>query len=105
MPPRGEAEIEEIFPHPVDGEPVQVSSTWQRRAGRFTAAWQYDHLLPDGRVERCAAQVSHELLPVERYAEEFRAAGLSIETQYGDFDRSAYTESSPQLILLARAAA
>jgi len=103
LPRRADAEIEEIFPHPVDGEPVQVSSTWQRSAGHFTAAWQYDHLLPDGRVERFAAQVCHTLLPVESYIEEFRVAGLRIEALYGDFDRSPYHENSPQLILLAQA--
>jgi SAM-dependent methyltransferase len=103
LPQRAEVEIEEIFPHPMDGEPVQVSSTWQRSAGHFTHTWHYDHLLPDGRVERFSAQVRHTLLPTESYADEFRQAGLRIETLYGDFDQTSYTENSPSLIVLAQA--
>jgi SAM-dependent methyltransferase len=103
LPQRAETETEEIFPHPIDGEPVQVSSTWQRRAGYFTASWHYDHLLPDGRVERFTTQVCHTLLSVEGYTDEFRQAGLRIETLYGDFDQSPYTEDSPSLILVALA--
>ena len=101
LPRQMETETEEIFPHPIDGEPVQVSSIWQRRAEDFTASWHYDHLLPDGRVERFTAQVCHTLLPVEGYADEFRQAGLRIETMYGDFDQSPYTEDSPSCILVA----
>ena len=103
LPRRAEPEIEEIFPHPIDGEPVQVSSTWQRSATHFTISWHYDHLLPDGCVERFTAQVCHELLPVESYQEEFRNAGLRIEILYGDFDQSPYTENSASLIVLAQA--
>jgi SAM-dependent methyltransferase len=103
LPQRGDAEIEEIFPHPIDGEPVQVSSTWQREGGHFTASWHYDHMLPDGRVERITAQARHALLPAESYLDEIRQAGLRIETLYGDFDLSPYTENSPSLIILAQA--
>ncbi len=100
---RVEPEIEEIFPHPDDSEPVQVSSAWQRRGERFTITWHYDHLLPDGRVERFTAQVSHALQPLESWVNEFRDAGLGVEACYGDFDRSPYTEDSPDLVLLAKA--
>ncbi len=100
-----EGEIEEVFPHPADGEPVQVSSTWERRAGEVIISWRYDHLLPDGRVERFTAQACHTLTPVEQYRTEFRQAGLQIEALYGDFDRSSYTDDSPDLIILARAGA
>jgi SAM-dependent methyltransferase len=103
LPRRADTETEEIFPHPIDGEPVQVSSTWQRSAAHFTACWHYDHLLPDGRVERFTTQVCHTLLPVESYVDELRQSGLKIETLYGDFDQSPYTEDSPHLILLAQA--
>jgi len=103
LPRRVDPEIEELFPHPVDGEPVQVSSTWQRSAGHFAISWHYDHLLPEGHVERFTTQVCHTLLPVEGYLDEFRQAGLRIETLYGDFDQSPYSENSPNLILLAQA--
>jgi SAM-dependent methyltransferase len=101
LPRRAAADIEEIFSHPVDGEPVQVSSTWQRSAEYFTITWHYDHLLPDGRVERLTAQACHTMLPVEGYTDELGQAGLKIEALYGDFDQSSYTENSPNLIILA----
>jgi SAM-dependent methyltransferase len=103
LPPQAGTDIEDIFPHPTDGEPVQASGTWQRHPGSISMAWHYDHLLPDGRVERLTAQTSHTLQPAESYAGEFRQAGLRVEGIYGDFDRSPYTEDSPSLILLAQA--
>ena len=103
LPRKLGTDLEDIFPHPLDGEPVQVSSTWLRHEDRFTVTWHYDHLLSDGRVERFSKQISHELLPAEKYADEFQQSGLPIEAMYGDFDRSAFTQESPNLILLARA--
>jgi SAM-dependent methyltransferase len=100
---RADPEIEAIFPHPADSEPVQVSSTWQRSARHFIISWHYDHLLPDGRVERFTTQVSHELLPVESYIDEFREAGLTVENTFGDFDHAPYTQDSPYLLVLAKA--
>ena len=102
MPRRAEAEIEEVFPHPVDGEPVQVSSNWQRSTGQITISWHYDHLLPDGRVERFTARICHTLMPVQSYINEITDAGLRIDALYGDFDQSGYEEDSPSLIILAR---
>jgi SAM-dependent methyltransferase len=103
LPRQAAAEIEEVFPHPHDGEPVQVSSTWQRRAGHFTISWYYDHLLPNGYVERLTAQACHTLRSADSYASEFHQAGLGIEALYGDFDQSPYTENSPNLIMVAQA--
>ncbi len=104
LPQQSDVEIEEILPHPVDGEPVQVSSAWQRSTDQFTVTWYYDHLLPDGQVERFIAQVHHTLQPVGVYTDELHRAGLVVDTLYGDFNQSPYTENSPSLILLARKA-
>jgi hypothetical protein len=101
LPRRSKPEIEESFPHPLDGEPVQVSSAWERGARRLTVHWHYDHLLPDGRVERVSTQVSHTLEPVETYIAELEAAGLYLLERFGDFDRSPYSPQAPSLILLA----
>ena len=101
LPRHSEPEIEESFPHPLDGEPVQVSSAWERGSQFLTIHWHYDHLLPDGRVERVSTQVSHSLAPVETYLAELGAAGLSLVERFGDFDRSPYTQEAPFLILLA----
>jgi len=101
MPRRGAEEIEETFPHPVSGDPVQVSSAWRRSAGHFTVTWHYDHLLPAGQVERLTAQAVHSLEPPEVYFAALEEAGLPAVAVYGDFDRSPYTSDSPYLILVA----
>jgi hypothetical protein len=94
-------EVEETFLHPVDGEPVQVSSAWKRSSRDFQLTWIYDHLLPDGRVERHCAQVRHSLVGMETYLEELQQAGLKILHLFGDFDRSPFDGDSPNLILVA----
>ncbi len=101
LPRFSEVEIEESFPHPLDGEPVQVSSGWERSKQSLTIHWHYDHLLPDGRVERVSMQASHALSPAEVYLAELEVAGLHLVERYGDFDRSPYTLDAPSLILLA----
>lgn len=102
LPRRSELEVEESFPHPLDGEPVQVSSGWERTKAHFVVHWCYDHLLPDGRVERASMQVSHELAPIEVYLAELETAGLGQVAYYGDFDRLPFSLQAPSLILLAR---
>ena len=101
LPHSSEPELEEVFPHPVDGEPVQVSSGWVRSRDSFTVHWHYDHLFPDGQVERLSAQVMHYLTPVEIHRQEFLAAGFRELTCLGDFDGSEISRTAPQLILLA----
>jgi SAM-dependent methyltransferase len=104
LPAASDAELEDILAHPLDGEPVQVSSAWMRQGDLFTLTWHYDHLLPDGRVERLSARIQHHLAPVEAYLADLRAAGLEIKGVYGNFDWSPYdTGSSPYLILVATA--
>jgi SAM-dependent methyltransferase len=101
LPRSAEPEVEEVFAHPVDGEPVQVSSRWERSREIFTVYWHYDHLFPDGKVERLSKTVTHYLTPVEQHRQEFEAAGFSNLTCLGDYDSSEYSPSAPQLILLA----
>lgn len=101
LPARSEAEIEEIYQHPQDGNPVQVSSGWRRTKGHFIVTWHYDHLLEDGRVERMVATVRHELTPVQGYIDEICAAGMKVEAVYGDYDGSPYTVEAQNLILTA----
>ncbi len=93
-------EIEDTFPHPQTGNPVQVSSTWETRDEHITVFWHYDHLLPDGQIERTTHHISHQLDQTETYLNELHAAGFEITT-WGDFDRSLYDEDSPSLIVQA----
>ena len=96
------AEIEEIFTHPASGEPVQVSSGWQRDKQFFTVTWHYDHLSPDGQVERLSIETRHHLIQLPKYLDEFTAAGFHTITVFGDYDRSPYTEDSPYVIIVAQ---
>ena len=103
LPADGETEVEQVFFHPQDGHPIQVSSAWQRSTDIFTVLWHYDHLYPDGRVERLTVRQEHHLASAETYRAEIVGSGFTPLTALGDFDRSPYTAGSPHLILLAQA--
>ncbi len=102
LPATSAAEIEEIITHPLDQEPVQISSRWKRDQDFFTVTWLYDHLLPDGQVDRTEIQVRHSLEPFSIYQEQLKTAGLALRETYGDFDFSAYTSDSHNLVLVAQ---
>jgi SAM-dependent methyltransferase len=101
LPARSEPELEEIFPHPLDGEPVQVSSSWELSDRFITVQWHYDHLLPDGGIERSSTQIKHNLISTRDYLAEIRSAGFRINNTYGNYDRSPHQQDSPNLIILA----
>jgi len=101
LPASAESEVEEIFPHPVDGEPVQISSSWERTGNIFTVHWNYDHLLPYGRVDRTSAQAKHHLESPQTYITELTSTGFEAPRLLGDFNGISYTSSSANLILLA----
>lgn len=102
LPARSAAQVEEIFRHPLSGEPVQVSSAWQRDRQLFTITWHYDHLLPDGQVERLSVQSKQQLISLRNYLDELDNAGFSRFTIYGDYDLSPYTEESPHAIIISQ---
>ncbi len=102
LPAVGDAEIEELFTHPQSGYPVQVSSAWQRYPGVVEFRWHYDHLLPDGQVERQTMRARHALLSPGGYEAELRSRGLGIVKLVGDFSGDSYTADSPFLIWYVR---
>jgi SAM-dependent methyltransferase len=104
LPEIGESEVEDFFPHPVDGEPVQVSSSWRRTSDKFVLDWHYDHLLPDGNVERVTVETCHDVQTIQAYTQEIQQAGLAIEARFGNYDRSAYSSRSPYFVFTARLA-
>ena len=97
----GEPEIEGSFIHPITANPVQVSSGWRRNDSSIVIEWHYDHLLPDGQVERETVEITHFQTQLEDYLAELRAANLLPVEVLGDFDGSIYQEDSPYLILVA----
>lgn len=102
LPERAEVEFEESFEHPISGNPVQVSSGWERNKDHFRIAWYYDHLLPDGNIERLMVDAAHHLSTMDAYLDELLAAGLQISATWGDFDCCAYSPDSPYLILAVK---
>lgn len=102
MPARGNEEVEEFLEHPETKGVLQVSSAWKRSKQAFTVTWHYDHLRPDGMVERLSVRAHHSLATLDTYRAELQQAGLEIEQVYGDFDRSNYNADSPNLIIVAR---
>jgi SAM-dependent methyltransferase len=98
---QGESEVEDYIVSPVDGEPVQVSSAWERSTDFFTVFWHYDHLLSDGRVDRVTIQTRHSLASADTYLDELERSNLKVITLYGDFDQSPYNPDSPNLIIIA----
>ena len=103
LPAKETSELEDEFFHPLSGNPVQVSSSWRKTMHTFTLTWTYDHLFPDGTVERVNIDTVHQLTSTEGYIDDIRSAGLKISAIYGDYDRSAYNTDSPSLIILAYA--
>ncbi|MBI3158807.1 MAG: class I SAM-dependent methyltransferase [Chloroflexi bacterium] len=95
-----EPEEEETFLHPRTGNPVQLSSGWARAADELVITWHYDHLLPDGRVERLTAAVRHQPLTAQQLRAEMEAHGFRV-ILFGDFDGSDYAPDSPYLIFEA----
>jgi SAM-dependent methyltransferase len=101
LPASSEADVDENFFHPLTGNPVQVSSSWQRMHGKFTVTWHYDHLLPNGEVERLTIQSRHDLTPAKTYLDELRQAGLQLRVSYGEFDGSPADRWAANLIFIA----
>ncbi|MEW6717680.1 MAG: class I SAM-dependent methyltransferase [Chloroflexota bacterium] len=101
LPAHGESEIEDWFTHPLDGHPVQVSSGWKRTSNEITIWWHYDHLLPDGRIERKTMQTNHQICPAEEYLSHLETEGLWVADLYGDYNRQLFTPQSDHLIFLA----
>jgi ubiquinone/menaquinone biosynthesis C-methylase UbiE len=92
--------LEDIIYHPFSENPVQVSSIWTRQTRSYSILWFYDHMLPNGQVERFTMQSHHTLTTLEEYEIELRKVGLCVQAVYGDFEGAIYTTDSPHLILV-----
>jgi SAM-dependent methyltransferase len=100
LDPIGDSEVEDTYLHPITGHPLQISSAWRHSTNHFTQYWHYDHLHPDGMVERISVEINHRMLTLDQCTQEFNQASLRIMATFGDFDRSPYKKHSPHLILL-----
>ena len=97
----GEApDIERVISHPETGFPVQVSS--RLRAGRNSLLWDwiYDHLRPDGEVERSVVTVEHYPTTMEQLLGELDQTGFEKVLCLGGYEGEEYSADSPYLILV-----
>ncbi|MFC1996905.1 class I SAM-dependent methyltransferase [Chloroflexota bacterium] len=94
--------LETIFNHPETGFPVQVNNKWERKGDVLTFIWHYDHLLPNGKIERLTASNHHHLTPVEQYITEMLTIGFTIRSTYRNFETGPYNPDSNYLIILAQ---
>lgn len=104
LPIDGDIEVEETLIHPLNGNPIQVSSEWHRKRTSIIFQWHYDLLLPDGQVIRQTISTEHSLAGVEDYLAELSAVGLEPFQVFGDYQRLELDKSSPFVILLAKKA-
>lgn len=95
-------ELETVITHPQTGFPVQVSS--RLRAGQESLLWDwiYDHLYPNGQVERGVVTVEHFLASGEEILAEVEQVGFRDLNCRGDYAGAEYSESSPYLIVTSR---
>jgi SAM-dependent methyltransferase len=99
LPSFGTPALEDEFLHPTTRNPVQVSSGWSKDRGSIRIFWHYDHLLPDGEVERLTASTVHFLASRDQVANDLLEAGLLLLDVQGDYDGSPLTPDSPAMIL------
>jgi len=93
------SDLEGSFPHPETGNPVQVSSRLIANEKSLGWDWIYDHLQPDGQVDRYIRSTEHYLTTQDTFRQELIEIGFDRIRFMGDFDNSEYTEDSPYLIL------
>jgi len=101
LPENSSPEVEITFPHPRTGNPVQVLSEWTRSGDGVVFRWHYDHLLPDGQVQRQTLTTRHALQSPEMLLVAFERAGLSVQALYGDYAQNDFRDDSPWLIVMA----
>lgn len=97
-----EPEFEMFFPHPETNNPVQVSYQIIKNINNVVFQWNYDHLFPDGNVERVSIRSNHTLITKDQYLTEYQSADFDVFATYGDFDNSPFNSDSPNLIIVAR---
>lgn len=101
LPAKVEAELEEIVLHPDTMNPVQIFTSWQRNQDWLSVTWTYDHLFPDGKVERLEYRQTYSLEAVSRFFIEIEQSGFLIRATYGSFDKQPLQRFSPNVIILA----
>lgn len=101
LPAQVEAELEEIVLHPETIYPVQIFTSWQRDQDWLSVTWAYDHLFPDGNVERVEYRQMYSLEAVSQFFIEIEQSGFHLQATYGNFDKKPLQRFSPNVIVVA----
>jgi len=103
LEPFGDYDLEETFPHPETGHPVEVYSQWKKTTETITFIWRYDHRFPTGNTVSQLATTQHYLDAPEMILDELQQSGLIPFQLYGSYDRDPFdAEESVYLIILAK---
>jgi len=94
--------LETVITHPETGFPVQVSSRLRASSEGLLWDWIYDHLYPDGLVERNLVTVEHFPATQKAIVAELGEAGFSDVLCLGDYSGTSYSTSSPYLVLVCQ---
>ncbi len=95
-------EMETMITHPETGFPVQVSSRVRCTSESLLWDWVYDHLHPNGRVEREVVTVEHFPVSREEIIAELERENFRDLQFQGDYYGEQFSDSSPYLILICR---
>jgi len=102
LDPIGKFDLEDTFPHPHTGHPVEVFSRWDRTPETITFTWRYDQRYPNGNTVSHVTVSCHQLDTPEMYLEELQRASLTPIALYGDYQRNPFDqEESTYLIVLS----
>jgi SAM-dependent methyltransferase len=95
-------DLETVITHPGTGFPVQVSSRVRASSSSLLWDWIYDHLHPNGQVERDVVTVEHFPASRQVILTELREGGFRDVLCLGDYSGELYSSSSPFLIFVCQ---
>lgn len=95
-------ELEKVITHPGTGFPVQISSRLRAGDQGLLWDWIYEHLHPDGDVDRLVVTVEHFPRSKDEIMASLEDGGFREVLCLGDFSGEEYAETSPYLILICK---
>jgi hypothetical protein len=100
--PSDNPELETILHHPITKNPIQISHRIIQKRSSIIIIWYYDHLYPNGQVQRTEMRTRHNLVFVDQYSKKIQQAGFEIDQVLGDFTGNAFSKTLPYIIITAR---
>jgi SAM-dependent methyltransferase len=101
LPQEGEPDLEESFPHPETGAPVDVYSAWRKDSQTVEFRWDYMVAQANGRAVQISASARQRLDDLQLYFDELAQAGFQIQDLWGDYNQKPYQAESTYVIVRA----